>query len=210
MPGRGTGNRIRRVGVSEQALERESAIAIPVHRFEQRLQLHLDVVLALDVGFELGRQLARVLAAVILEPLLVLDQTPPRVLELRFQELVGALGQHFPVAQILFDEQRRQTFGHPHRGSRVAGGEADAEGVALDDLDFDFLPHPLDDVFHDRGAALVGVEIEILNDPFEPRAAQDLLRDRLQPILDARGHRRAHVALGHALRDHQDQRLGVE
>ena len=89
------------------------------------------------------------------------------------------------------------------------GGEADAEGVALDDLDLDFVPHPLDDVFHDRGATLVGVEVEILDDPFEPRAAEDLLGDRLQPILDARGHRRAHVALRHALRHDQDQGLGV-
>ena len=48
----GGGDRHRGVfGVREQPLEREPAIAIPVHRLEQRLQLHLDVVLALNVGF---------------------------------------------------------------------------------------------------------------------------------------------------------------
>ena len=53
------------------------------------------------------------------------------------------------------------------------------------------------------------IQVEVGDDLLEPRAAEDLLADRLQPILDARGHRRPDVALGHALRHDQDQRLGA-
>jgi len=60
--------------------------------------------------------------------------------------------------------------------------------------------HLLHDVFHDAGPALFRVEVELLDDPLEPRAAHDLLRQRLQPILDARRHGRPHVCFRHALR----------
>ena len=42
----------------------------------------------------------------------------------------------------------------------------------------------------------------------EARAARDLLVDRTEAIFDARRDRRAHVALGHALRHDHDERFG--
>ena len=58
-------------------------------------------------------------ATVVLELLLVVDQLPPRVLELRFEELVRALGKDLAVAKALVDEQRRQALGDPHRRARI-------------------------------------------------------------------------------------------
>ena len=84
----------------------------------------------------------------------------------------------------------------------------DAERVALERLDPDVArAHLLDDVFHDPGLALLLVQVEILDDALEPRAAQNLLADRLQPIFDARRDRRPDVALGHLLRHHEDDGL---
>jgi hypothetical protein len=44
--------------------------------------------------------------------------------------------------------------------------------------------------------AFLRIQVEVGDDLLEPRAAHDLLADRLQPILDARRHRRPDVALG--------------
>ena len=60
-------------------------------------------------------------AAVLLELLLVLDQPPARVFELRFEELIRPFGQHLTVAQVLVDEQRREPLGDPHRRARIVG-----------------------------------------------------------------------------------------
>ena len=52
------GGRRRRSGVLASAirpLEHQAAIAIAIHRFDERLDLHLDVVQSLHVGVELGR-----------------------------------------------------------------------------------------------------------------------------------------------------------
>ena len=124
---------------------------------------------------------------------LVQHQLAARFVELRRQELVRAFGQHFAIAQALVDEQRRQPLGHAHRDPRVAGLVADAERVALDDVDADVArAHPLDDVFHQLlVGALLRIQVEVRDDLLEPGAAEDLLADRLQAILDARGHRRA-------------------
>ena len=64
----------------------------------------------------------------------------------------------------------------------LAGGEADAKGVALHDLDVDVLPHPLDDVLHEVGLRAIGVQVEVLDDALQPRPAENLLADRLEPI----------------------------
>ena len=159
---------------------------------------------------ELTRQLAGELATILLERLFVLHQPPARVFELRLDEFVRVLRQHRPVPQVLLDKQRCQTLGHLHDRLRLLAGEADTERIALDDLHVDVAPHPLDDVFHDRGTPLFAVQIEVLDDAFEARAAENLLADRLQTILDARRDRRLHVGLGHALGHDQDQRLRPE
>ena len=117
----------------------EPAIAVAIERLHQRLDLHLDVLDRLQVRVELRRQLAGELLAVGLELLLLLDQTPPRILELRLEKLVRAFSEHLTIAQVLLDEQRRQPLGDPHHGARVPADIADPEGVALDDLHVDLL-----------------------------------------------------------------------
>jgi len=54
------------------------------------------------------------------------------------------------------------------------------------------------------------VQIEVLDDPLQARAAENLLSDRLQPILDSRRHGGPDVALGHPLRHDQNQRVGAK
>ena len=88
-----------------------------------------------------------------------------------------------------------------------SGRKADAKRVAFDNLDVDVPAHLLDHVFHDRGLARLRVEIEVLNDALETRAAQDLLLNRLQAVLDPGRDRRLHVALRNPLRHDQNQRV---
>jgi hypothetical protein len=71
----------------------------------------------------------------------------------------------------------------------------------------DVLAHLLDDVFEDRGLPLFGVEIQIPDDLFEARAAQDLLAHRLQPGGQAAGHGRLHVRFGNLLRNDENTRF---
>ena len=125
------------------------------------------------------------------------------------EELVRAFGQHLAIAQVLVDEQRRQPLGDPLRGPRIVGLIADAERVALDDVDARCrvrIRSTMSSMTAGRALRL-GYRLKSVMIALEPRAAQDLLADRLQPILDARRHGRLHVALGHPLRHDQDQRL---
>ena len=67
----------------------------------------------------------------------------------------------------------------------------------------------LDDVLHDPHAALLLVQVEVLDDALEARAAEDLLLDRRQPVVELGRDLRADEALGHPRRNHQNQRLGL-
>ena len=60
--------------------------------------------------------------------------------------------------------------------------------IASDHLDVDVFAHSLDNLLHDVGPTLDGVQVEVADDALESRAAQDLLSDRLHPLLDAGGH----------------------
>jgi len=65
--------------------------------------------------------------SVFLELLLVLQKTPFRILELRLQEDIGALGQILAVATVLVDEERRQAGGDLLRCVRVFALVTDPE-----------------------------------------------------------------------------------
>ena len=54
------------------------------------------------------------------------------------------------------------------------------------------------------------IEVEFADDLFEARAAQDLLIERGQAILEPHPHGRLHVALGNLLRHDEDERLGAK
>ena len=161
----------------------------------------------LHVRVGLCRELPVKFLAVLFKLLLVLDKPVASILELRLQELVRSLCKRLAITQALVDEEGGEPLRHVHRGEWIAGDEAHAKRIALHDLDADLLPHPLDDVLHDVGLTAIGVQIEILNDALQTRAAQNLLANRLHSFFDARGNRRAHVILGNPLRDHEDQRF---
>ena len=123
------------------------------------------------------------------------------------------------IAQTLLDEQGRQTLGHLHDGFRVAAAVADTERggrrglpwARAGRLDADIMrTHPFDHVLHELGFALRGVEVEFAHDLFEARAAQDLLIERGQTILEPNPYGRLHIALGDLLRHDENERLGAK
>jgi hypothetical protein len=152
--------------------------------------------------------LPRELLAIRLDLLFLLDQPAASVFELRLEKLVRAFRQHLAVAEVLLDEQRRETFGHSRNSPGIGTRITDPERLTGEDVYPDVAAHGLDDVLHDPRPAFVGVEIEVLNDSLQPTPAENLLNERLQTIFDSRGDRRTHVLLGNALRDDQNDRLG--
>ena len=213
----GRGARHLETALREQPLEGELPIAIAVDRFLHRVQLDLRSLHPLQIRRNLRREGTGVSAAVLLQLLLVLDETATRILELRLEELIGRVGEHRAILEVLLDEQRCDSLRDQHGRPRVARLVADLEcrGIlpvapAVDDTDLDvFRAHPLDEVFHDDRLALVRVEVELLDDSLESRPAQDLLTDHLQAILELCRHRRLDVILRDALRHYQDQCLGA-
>ncbi len=193
--------------VEDAALEHEAPVAVALDVVGEALRLQVDAVEDLQVRVELRRQLARVAAAVFGQLLLVILQPAARFDQLGFEERVGAFGQHFALAYVLLDELRRQPLGDEHRRSRLGGHVADAEGVTAHEVDVDRVAHPPDERLHRHCRALLRIQIEVDDRPFEPIAAEDLLPERGQPILDTARHGCAHVALRHPLRNDQDRRF---
>ena len=73
----------------------------------------------------------------------------------------------------------------------------------------DVTTHRLDDILHDPPRSLGLVQIHLLDDPFQPGAAENLIGERRKPLLDRLVHRRLYVVVRHLLRDDHDQRLGA-
>jgi hypothetical protein len=127
---------------------------------------------------------------------------------LDLQERAGAVRQLFAVAHVLLDEQRCEPLRHDLGRARFTGRVTDGERVAAHRIvHLDSRAHPHDKRVHLAGAALIGIQIEIFDDPLEPAAAENLLLQRLEAILDAIGDGRSDIALRHALRDDQDRGL---
>ena len=157
----------------------EPPVAIAIERLDDRLDLHLLVLEHLQVRLELrwaaGRRYRLRYSSSFFS---LLDQPAPRVLELRLEKLVRALGQHLAVPQVLFDEERGQPLGDPHHRPRLVADVADTERVAPDDLRLDVLC---------ASRSTMSSMIPVLRSSayrlnswmirFEPRAAEDLLHD---------------------------------
>src|SRR5436190_706536 len=74
--------------VNDLSLEHESALARAIDRISKILELHLGVLNGLQVCRSLRRQLSAVPVPILLELLLVIQELPLRVLELRLEKLV--------------------------------------------------------------------------------------------------------------------------
>jgi hypothetical protein len=85
------------------------------------------------------------------------DEAPASVVELCFEELVGAFGQHFTILQVLLDEHRCEPLGDLHGRARLARRKCHPECVPPDRVDLDVEPHLLDDILHGRDAPLFGI-----------------------------------------------------
>ena len=77
--------------------------------FSDRLYLKLCRLDRSKVALGLRRQLTCVQLTIFLKFLLVLNETPLGVLELRLQKDIRALGKILTVTAVFVDEQRRQT-----------------------------------------------------------------------------------------------------
>ena len=215
---RRTSDRWKRLRFGDQPVDHLPAILVLRNRLGQRLQLHLDVLDRLHVAVQLRGQLAGVLLPVGFEPFLLLDQAVSRLLQLGFEELIRALGQRRTVALAFVDEQRAEAFSDLLDRPWIAAAVADAKRrgrtlplTGAGRLDADVLhPHAFDHVFHQLRLAFLGIEVELADDLFEPRAAQDLLVEGGQAVLEPHFHRWLHVVLGNLLRDHHDERLGAK
>jgi hypothetical protein len=185
------------------------SLAVSIDGVRHRFQLRVAALQHLKVRPELRGQLSGVGLPVRFNLLFLIEQPTASVFELRLQKLVRIVGEHFAVAQVLFDEQRGEPLRDPHHHPRVVADEADAERIAAEDLDADVAAHLLDDVLHDSGLALLGVQIEVPDDTLETRAAQNLLDQGLEAIFDSRRDRRTDVALRNALRYDENHRLGA-
>ena len=127
----------------------------------------------------------------IVEPLL-------RVLELDLEEFRGAGRLALARLQVLLDVQGREGVRDDRDRARIAPLVTDREGhrgiapaARLDalELQLDVLPHAPDDLFAGDVVPQIAVEGEAVDQGLQPRAAQDLLADRLEPSLEGAGHR---------------------
>src|SRR5258706_10834690 len=112
--------------------------------------------------------------AIGFELFLLFDQTAPGVLHLHGEKLVRSFRQYLAVTKVLFNEQGREAIRHPHNGRRIVANVRNAERISLENLNLDVVPHPLDDILFDSSAPLLRVEVEILDNPLQTRAAEDL------------------------------------
>ena len=74
----------------------------------------------LQVRTDLRRQFAGVRLSILLDSSFLLFERPARVVELRFEEAVGADGKLFAILEVLLDEERRQPLRDLHHLVRVA------------------------------------------------------------------------------------------
>ena len=125
--------RRRAFELRELPLGQQATLLIAVHGFEDRLDLELPALHALEVGFDLGRQLAGILPAVLFTLLFGLDQPPLGLLELRLQKRVGARHEHFAIPHALFHEQRGQPLRDLHDRPWILAHEAHLKRVTLHD-----------------------------------------------------------------------------
>src|SRR6266542_3713709 len=149
------------------------------------------------------------LASIHFELLLVFDEPPARILELRLEKLIRALCENLAIFQALVNEKRRKPLGHLHRTARLIRHVRDFERVAPRGLDIDVASHLFDDIFHDAEASKVRVQLEILDDALDPCSTEYLLGNRGQPVSNACRDGRAHIAFGHTLRHYENHRFGA-
>jgi hypothetical protein len=166
--------------VGNHLVQHELTVAVAGHRSGDVLQLDLRALHHRQVRLDLRGELARILLPEFLELPFVIEKSTTCVFQLRPKKLTRLVGLDRPVLKALGDELRRQALRDLHRHARIVADETNREISRLSapigrNPDRDVLAHQLDDVFRQHRSALIRVEIEILDDPLETRAALNLL-----------------------------------
>jgi hypothetical protein len=169
-----------------------------------RLHLPLQHLHGGQVGVELLRQPSHVLFLVPAQGGVLVLQLRARVLHLSDQEVDRALHLLGPRLDRLVDEEARQPVRDLLRLERIAMVELDLEAVVAADVDEDGVAHLL----HALVLAELRVGPGLVEDPLQPRAAEDLRPHRLQPLAGITGGDLRDEGLRHLLRLHQHERRG--
>ena len=168
---------------------------------------------ALERGFLL-RQFPVVLELVGADGGFELIQTLLGLPKLRLEKRGSFFGLRLTRFHVLFDAQIRQTVGNlcHYRGIRslIADPERPGPLVTAADgyqLDAGIPAHQLENFFLEKRLSFFRVEAEIVNDLLQIPAAEDLLSDRADAILEIGRNRRRDEFFRDLLRIHQDQGL---
>ena len=136
-------------------------------------------------------------------------------------EEVQGLGRGLlTLAQVLVQEQADDFVGHSLRGLRplalVREIESDSRlhgapllgvnHVGADRRDGNVFTHVLDHRFQRLAAAILGVQVVLLDNPAQIRVGQHALRNHLDTLVGEAGHHRAHEILRHLLLLDQNHR----
>ncbi len=166
-------------------------------------QLRVQRVERGQVALQLLGQLAQVPALELAHAGFLLVEPALGVVELHLEELGGAGGLPLAGLQVLLDVERGQRVRDdrdrlrisPAIGEGERGGHAPAIGVGSAQLEADVPAHPVDRLLARARPLQIGVEAHPGDQGLEPRAAQDLLADGVQPDLELAGHGGAHERL---------------
>src|SRR3989449_3293922 len=173
---------------------------------------------AREIGLHLLRQLAQVAPFELAHAVFQLVQPLLRLRELHLEKLRGAGRLALPDPQVLLDVEGRQGVRDKGNRARIAALITDREGygglalapyVDALQLQLDVIAHTHDDVFERDPFPRIGIEPEAVDQRLEPRAAQDLLGDRLKAGPEGARHGRLHEDLGDLLGLHDHGGCGT-
>src|SRR5437667_259058 len=175
-------------------------------------ELRVEPFEGAEIRLHLLGQLTDVAPLELALALLLLVEPLLRFRELRLEKLRGARGLALTGLQVLLDIEGREGVRHERDRGRIAPLVTDREGhrgLALAarlralELEPNVLAHPLDDIFGCDALPQIGVEAEAADQGFQPRAAQNLLADRVEPSLERAGHGGLHEGLRNLLAVHE-------
>ena len=196
----------------DQRLEVNSLLLRSVECILFVLQLRLQPAQDLEIARLLGRQRAFVLSLELSYLRLLLGETRTRILQLARNKLGSVFRLLLPYFQILVDEQVRQLACHLLGDMGITRGIIYPEGG---DFFAVIVPHKLDvNVFAHKRYLFIrsdlvappSIKMQLVNDQEKARAAKNLLRNTLQPVLQIVADIWLDIVFRHSGLLNQDQR----